>query len=64
MPALVTTASSLVITVLVTSGSLADREHRKWSQPDVVMAHNPYTQENAVRRKISKTLFSTNARFS
>ena len=53
-----------MITVLVTSGSLADREHRKWSQPDVVMAHNPYTQENAVKRKISKTLFSTNARFS
>ena len=51
------------MTEMVTSGSLADREHRKWSQPDVVMAHNPYTHENAAKRKISKTLFNTNARF-
>ena len=33
------------------SGSLADREHRKWRESAVVLNNNPYTEENITRRQ-------------
>lgn len=47
-------------------GSLADREHRKWSQSAVVMSNNPYTSENIMLRKFSKNLtpFTLNPRLA
>ena len=46
-------------------GSLADREHKKWSQSAVVMENNPYTSENVMLRKFSRNLtpFTLNTRF-
>ena len=40
------------------TGSIAEREHRKWSESAVAMPNNPYTQEKAWERKISKTQFN------
>ena len=41
------------------AGSLAEREHRKWSESVVKMVHNPYTEEQVrIRdqmRKFSRT---------
>ena len=41
---------------LILSGSLAEREHHKWSHSAVLMPNNPYTKENAMMRKYSKNL--------
>ena len=39
-------------------GSIAEREHRKWSESAVAMPNNPYTQEKLWERKISRTQFN------
>ena len=31
-------------------GSIADREHRKWTEKAIPMAHNPYTKESIEKR--------------
>ena len=38
--------------VTVMTGSLADREHRKWIESAVVLNNNPYSEENITRRQI------------
>ena len=40
------------------TGSIAEREHRKWSESAVAMPNNPYTQEKVWERKISRTQFN------
>ena len=46
------------------AGSLAEREHRKWSESVVEMLHNPYTEEQVrIRdqmRKFSRTQQTSN----
>ena len=37
-------------------GSIAEREHKKWSQSVVHMRNNPYTAENVMLRKFSRNL--------
>jgi len=36
-------------------GSLADREHRKWVEKAVTLDNNPYTTENIVKRRLSRS---------
>ena len=40
-----------VLSSLTLPGSLAEREHRKWSQSLVEMPHNPYTEEQVMIRE-------------
>ena len=37
--------------VTVLTGSLADREHRKWLESAVVLHNNPYSEESITRRQ-------------
>merc|ERR1711892_538279 len=43
---------------LPTPGSLADREHRKWLENAVPMPNNPYTTENIILRKFSRSIMN------
>ena len=42
------------INVSLLSGSVADREHRKWVEKAVPLSNNPYTMEYITKRKTSK----------
>ena len=46
------------ICINLNSGSLADREHRKWLENAVPMPNNPYTTENVILRKFSRSVLS------
>ena len=40
----------------IPTGSLADREHRKWVENALALSNNPYSMENLTRRRTMSLL--------
>ncbi len=41
-------------------GTIADREHRKWTEQAILLQNNPYTRESIERRRLSRGTLNEN----